>query len=146
MTLLFLIFTPLCVIFAGEENCDFDWTQVKDRAYFEELYVFYEGPGDPSSVGAFTVVTENRKRVYFYDTDIETTRHEIDHIHCFLSRDTIAEIEQCNAIIDILDRIKKSFNAADPTPTPPLITEKMAYHKLMYSNQYVTLNRLSTGQ
>lgn len=83
----------------------------------------YGGKDVPSKVGAFTVMSE--KRVIFYSTDITVAVHEMKHIHCDLLHKKAEDKLDCNIKVEMENRSELAHGAVDPTPVPPLVTEKM---------------------
>jgi len=102
--LLFLI--PLCIMYGGDNNCDYSFEHITDREAFEDRYTMYEGKYNPSNVGAFLVYSE--KTIFFYDTDAGTVLHEINHIKCILSNVTYDEQTFCHVKLDMKDVVEKS--------------------------------------
>ena len=104
--LLFLI--PLCIMFAGESNCDYSFEHITDRDTFEDTYTMYEGKHNPANVGAFLVTSE--KTVFFSHSDIRTILHEIGHIKCRLASNTFDDMTFCDQRLDMYDIAGKSRN------------------------------------
>ncbi len=130
-----IIFVPLCVFLPGiGENCEYEWTHISDRATFEAMYVMYGGKDVPSKVGAFTVMSE--KRVIFYSTDISVAVHEMKHLHCDLLYEKAEDKLDCNIKVEMENRSELAHGTVDPTPAPPLVTEKMKQSEF-YNIPYV---------
>ena len=135
MTPLFFLFSTLCVISNGEQDCSFEWTQITDRAEFEEQYELYKGDSnlDSERVGAFTVTSE--RKVFYFGINMKTIVHEIDHAKCIIENKNLELRELCHHTLDMLDQSEKSTHTIDETPTPPERTEKDKFQELMYSNK-----------
>ena len=105
MTPLFFLI-PLCIMFGGEQNCDYSFEVIDDRQVFEDRYVMYHGKHNPANVGAFLVTSE--KTVFFSHSDIRTILHEIGHIKCRLASNTFDDMTFCDQRVDMYDIAGKS--------------------------------------
>lgn len=123
---LFFILTPLCVLHGGDGqyDCSYQWTQIFDREEFESLYLEYGGKEDPTTVGAFTVLSE--RKVFFHDTSMEALIHELKHVECnlqFYEDLDITKMFYCHFLLDLKDNHRPEETA----PTPPPISQKLQF-------------------
>jgi len=120
MTPIFFFFT-LCIPFAGSEDCTFEW-EILPLDEIQDLYVFYEGKLDHTKVGGFTVASERK----LFASSLPILLHEIEHAYCILENKELVERQFCNFRVDSFHLVQGSHDV-DPTPTPPIISEKLRY-------------------
>lgn len=100
-----LLFLPLCVVFAGEQDCTWQWEQIPTENFGHDIIAYAYPP---------------EKTVYFSLTVLDSTiPHEIRHVKCFLqweidNEDAIRD--NCNARIDDDYNVKKARPLEPPTP------------------------------
>jgi len=97
----FFFLLPLCVSFAGGDNCDYSWTFISDREHFESLYT---GNHESDRVGSFT--DTYHKIVYL--NSMADISHEVGHIMCELEYPLYPE--GCHVKLDMADISQKSRN------------------------------------
>lgn len=134
MTPLLFLFSTLCIISNGEQDCSFQWTEIEDRVEFEEQYELYKGDSnlDSERVGAFTVTSE--RKIFYFETNMNTVVHEIDHAKCIIENKNLSLRELCHVTLDTKDQASKSTHEIDETPTPPIVSNKMAFREMIFSN------------
>jgi hypothetical protein len=124
-----ILLAPLCIIFAGESNCEWEWEQIFDEDVFKDEFI-----DEHNSWAVGTVAfTDYKKRTVFFSSDFEDwyAEHEINHIKCFLQWD----IDHEDAILDNCnDRVDDDYNVMQAReiepPTPHTLQAIQEYHRV----------------
>lgn len=133
----------LCFLFNGVEDCSWGGEVIEDRDLFENKFISQNGLQDRHSVAGF--VSHHEHKVIIYNEKIlETTIHEIGHLKCWRDFENHYEpeiLKNCHFNVDLEYNAQSRPDGFDEWQgitdnTPPLITQKMAYQELIFSNQY----------
>ena len=123
-----LLFFILCLNNAGVEDCNYEWSILP----LDEIQSLY---GKEGNVGGF------QRGNTIYAVDIKILLHEIKHLKCRINYQDETELDLCHFGID-LEYLSQGTRPDSgwmgiTDNTPPLITQKMAFQKLIFSNQVI---------
>lgn len=135
-----------------DSDCSYMWQITNSDDFYNKVFeIFYPDTKiDPKDTLGFTAPVNSFKFILIRNSTNweQVLEHEGEHAKCNLKYPTADYFNEfCNFQLDkqFMTRgsVYPDYGYVNAVPTPE-ISEKMAFTKLMYSNQYVTLNRLDT--
>jgi len=120
-----ILFFTLCVSFAGVDDCSYEWITIPSEL-IPEWYLSLGGTREDVELVSAFYVPQLKLVVVSEVHTIESIIHEREHILCELEWKDETMRKLCNMKVD-LPYLTQSTRPQDATPTPPLISEKLAY-------------------
>lgn len=108
--ILFFIFMPLCIIFNGDYNCDYEWTFIADKEIFDLEYI-KDGRSYPENGTVLSFGSTSQKKIYFHSSEMYVILHEIEHIKCDLGKSS--DRDNCHIQLDVVVNIRNSYGEFD---------------------------------